>query len=211
LLGSLLLLNAMDGSALGLMDAYDAALHNDPAYRAAIYEKQAGDEYQVIGKAYLLPNVSANYSTNRNQVDISRFGSATEHRSYPSDSGAIQLRQPLFNLDGMARYRQGEAQTLASDAQFLANGQDLIVRLASLYVAASYAEYQFALAVAQRDTYAEQRKTNDRRFAKGEGTVTDMMETQAKFDLAEAQVIEARDAMSDARNALVALDATGKY
>lgn len=205
LLGSLLLLRAVDSSALSLMDAYDAALNNDPVYRAALYEKQAGDEYQVIGKAYLLPNVSANYSTNKNQVDISRFGSAAEHRSYPSDSGAIQLRQPLFNLDGMARYRQGKAQTLASDAQFQANDQDLIVRLASLYVAASYAEYQFALAVAQRDTYAEQRKTNDRLFAKGEGTVTDMMETQAKFDLAEAQVIEARDAMSNARNELVAL------
>jgi protease secretion system outer membrane protein len=30
-------------------------------------------------------------------------------------------------------------------------------------------------------------------FEKGEGTRTEMLETQAKYDLAEAQVIEARD------------------
>lgn len=42
-------------------------------------------------------------------------------------------------------------------------------------------------------------------FEKGEGTKTDMLETQARYDLAEAQLIEARDNMTNARNNLEAI------
>lgn len=207
-LSSLLLFYAKDGAALGLMEAYDAAMQNDPAYRAALHERQAGLEYQEIGKSYLRPNLSANYSINQNQADITSKSGAVEttaHRDYQSRAGGIQLRQPLFNLEGMARYRLGIAQTGNSEAQFSANSQEMMVRLVSQYVSAKYADDQLALAVAQRDAYAEQRKVNERLFKKGEGTVTDMIETQAKFDLAEAQVIEARDAQTNARDALAAL------
>jgi protease secretion system outer membrane protein len=203
-----LLLNANDAAALGLIEAYDAALKNDPAFQAAIFERQAGAEFREIGTSYLLPNVSANYSISQNQADIkteTAQGERSEERRYQSKSGGIQLRQPLFNLDAMARYRQGIAQTSASEAQFSSNSQDMMVRLVSLYVSAKYTEDQLAMAIAQRDAFAEQRKANDRLFKRGEGTVTDMIETQAKFDLAEAQVIEARDAVTNARDALASL------
>jgi len=208
MLASMLLLHGNNTAALGLMEAYDAALQNDPTYRAAIYEQQAGREFEEIGKSYLRPNLSANYSINRNRADIeteTRLGETTDHRNYQSRNGGINLRQPLFNLESMARYRQGVAQTRASDAQFSADSQDMMVRLVSLYVGAIYAEDQLALATAQRDAFAEQRKVNDRLFNKGEGTVTDMIETQAKFDLAEAQVQESLNALVNARAALAAL------
>jgi protease secretion system outer membrane protein len=129
----------------------------------------------------------------------------TEHRSYKSEVGSIQLRQPIVNLDGVARYRQGVAQTKYSDAQFAARKQELMVRLVGVYASAKYAEDQLALAVAQRDAFAEQRKANDRMFTKGEGTKTDMLETQAKYDLAETQVLEAQDNLTNARNSLAAM------
>lgn len=46
---------------------------------------------------------------------------------------------------------------------------------------------------------------NNRMFAKGEGTKTDMLETQSRFDLAEAQVIEARDHVANMRNVLATI------
>lgn len=208
LLGSVLLLHATEGAALGLMEAYEAALQNDPVYRAAIHERQAGLEFEEIGKSYLLPNVSANYSVNKNEADVSgksKFGNTSEERNYQSHVGAIQLRQTLFNLDALARYRQGVAQTQASEAQFSANSQDVMVRVVSVYLSAKYAEDQLALALAQRDALAEQRNMNDRLFKKGDGTITDMIETQARLELAEAQVLEAQDAVTDARAALAAV------
>lgn len=195
-------------SALGLMEAYEAALQNDLTYRAAFFDNQAGQQFKEIGISNLLPNVSANYAVNRNNADITTKRLTvedTEHRSYKSVVGSIQLRQPLVNLDSIARYRQGVAQTKYSDAQFAARKQELMVRLVGTFAAAKYAEDQLALAIAQQDAFAEQRRANDRMFIKGEGTKTDMLETQAKFDLAEAQVLEARDNLTNARNALASM------
>ncbi|WP_309681389.1 TolC family outer membrane protein [Polaromonas sp.] len=212
LLTSLLCLAALGqshpASALGLLPAYEAALANDPAYRAALQESEAGQEYRVLGRSHLLPSLTANYSTSKNQGDVTTatlLGERTEPRKYTSSAASIQLRQPLLHLEGMARYRQGEAQSSASDAQFLVRSQDLIVRLVSLYASAKYAEDQLAQAIAQRDAYAEQRQSNVRLFQRGEGTRTEVLETQAKFDLSEAQVLEARDSLTNARNALAAM------
>lgn len=207
-LGVIALFQASNVSALGLIEAYEAALQNDANYRVAYFDNQAGQQFKEIGFSNLLPNVSANYSISKNSADIVTeqiTSEVKEHRSYDSIVGSIQVRQPLLNLDGMARYRQGVAQTKFSDAQFASRKQELMVRLVGVFASAKYAEDQLALAVAQRDAFAEQRKANDRMFVRGEGTKTDMLETQAKFDLSETQVLEATDNLTNARNALAAM------
>jgi outer membrane protein, protease secretion system len=194
--------------ALGLLQAYEAALLNDPTYRAAVSEKAAGQQYKVLGRSHLLPNVSFNLSMNKNQADITTsnlVGDSRDHRNYTSQAASVQLRQPLFHPEGQARYFQGVAQTQLSDAQFLVRSQELIVRLVGLYAPAKYAEDQLAQAIAQRDAFAEQRQANERMFIKGEGTRTEVLEAQAKYDLSEAQILEARDSLANARNALSAM------
>jgi outer membrane protein, protease secretion system len=202
------LLQAPHAAALGLVPAYEAALANDPVYRSAQRDNEAGQQFRELGRSNLLPNVSASYSRNRNQADISTSssrGEVTERRNYSGLAASLQLRQPLYHPEGQARYRQGMAQTSASDAQFSSRSQDLIVRLVGLYTPAKYAEDQLAQAIAQRDAFAEQRQSNVRMFQRGEGTLTDVLETQAKYDLAEAQVLEARDNLINTRNALAAM------
>ena len=191
-------------SALGLMQAYEAALSNDAIFRAAVHESEAGQQFKVIGRASLLPVLSGSYSTN--YVDADRtFTGRTDQLTYRNESAVLQLRQPVVNFESLARYKQGQAQTSAADAQFVTRNQDLIVRLAAAYMDARFAEDQLALTSAQMGSYAEQRLTNERLFEKGEGTRTEMLETQARFDLAEAQVIEARDNLTNARNVLAAI------
>jgi len=56
--------------------------------------------------------------------------------------------------------------------------------------------------LAQRDALARQREGNRRLLTSGEGTVTDTLETQARLDLAEAEVIAAQDRVEASREAL---------
>jgi protease secretion system outer membrane protein len=195
--------------ALGLIEAYQAALQNDPTYQSAVHDREAGEQYKALGRSNLLPNVAASYSANKNRADYTFPGflgqETTTHPQYRSHSSVVQLRQPLLNLDGYARYRQGIAQSNYSEAQFSARAQDLLLRLVGAYADAKFAEDQLALSIIQRDTFAEQRAVNERMFKLGEGTKTDMLETQAKYDLAEAQLLEARDNLTNARNALAAI------
>ena len=211
LLGVLAVLQARDASALGLLQAYEAALAHDPAYRAAQFENEGAQQFEVLGRAHLLPVLSGSYSTQKNRADIttdsplSGLPSSTQQRRYTSVSATLQLRQPIYHPEGQARARQGLAQTRASEAQFVARSQDLIVRLISLYVAAQYAQDQLAQTKAQRDAYAEQRLSALRLFQRGEGTRTDVLEAQAKFDVALAQVLEAHDNLTNASDALAVM------
>jgi outer membrane protein, protease secretion system len=203
------LLQTIPASAIGLIEAYESALQNDPTYRGAVHENEAGKQNVNLGRANLLPSVSMNYTTTHNRADITQPGftgaPVTSHPNYDSDSGSLSLRQPLLNMDGLARYRQGVAQTEYSESVLSSRKQDLLLRLVGAYADAQYAEYQLALVESQRDTYAEQMHVNERMFQRGEGTRTDVLETRAKLDVAEAQVIEARDNVTVARNTLAGI------
>jgi protease secretion system outer membrane protein len=192
-----LLLQSSSVQAISLMQAFQAALANDPTYQQAVQDAAAGKEYGVLGRAALLPNVQANYSASRNNVDLEApniLGQRTvTHPQYISRSGSVQLRQTLFSMDAWARYKQGLAQVGYSDQNFSGRTQDLVTRVVGAYMDALFASEQVRIATAQRDTYIEQKAVNDLLFKKGEGTKTDMLETQSKLDLAEAQLLEAKD------------------
>lgn len=194
----LAMLMAWGGSAhaIDLQQAYDAALKNDPAYRMQFYEREASKENRIIGRSSLLPSVNASYNFNRNVSDLTVIQGTNEsltHPRYLSRSANIQLRQPLINFDALARYRQGVATSNEGEARFQARTAELAVRVIGAYTDALFAEDQIALIKAQRDTYMEQMSVNKRLFEKGEGTKTDMLEVQARLDLAEAQLVEAED------------------
>lgn len=183
--------------ALSLFEAYESALKNDPAYRSAFFDSEVGKEYKVLGLSNLLPNISGNYQFNKNRADLQQdtsFGPLLTHPEYISRIQAIQLRQVLFSLDALARYKQGLAQSKFSEAQFSSQGQELVLRLTSAYLDAALNTEQVRLAEAQRDAQREQMASNKRMFEKGEGTRTDMLETQARLELSEAQLMEAKDA-----------------
>jgi protease secretion system outer membrane protein len=207
LLGAALALHGGAASALGLMQAYQAALQNDPAFRAAYYTAEGGKEYQVIGRSALLPSVSASLSGSKSHTVTEYPGSAlaTRDQHYIARSKVVQVRQPLVSLDALARYKQGKAQSEYSASQFDSQRQEVIVRVAVAYFDVLFQQEQLALAQVERDMYVEQRKVNDLLFKKGEGTRTDAIETQSRLDLSEAQVLEAQDNVVNAKTTLAGI------
>lgn len=196
---------AADAGAMGVMDAYVDALHNDPVYQSAGHERDSGVENRVLGRSNLLPNVQINYSGSKNFAETAESGFPASYPRYVSSSGGLNVKQPLYSPDSWARYREGVAQAEFSEIQFSGATRDLAVRVVSAYLDALYTEDYLKLITAQRNTLVEQRKVNDRMFQDGEGTRTDMLETQAKLDLAEAQLIEAQDSAHTNFQGLAAL------
>jgi len=205
LLGAALVSICAQASAIDLLQAYDMALQHDPAFRSAKFANEAGKENRILGRSSLLPSVSASHSAS--QVDIDQTAGARTLRDerYISRSTVVQLRQSLINFDGMARYRQGIAQTSYAAAQFQSQEQTVILRVAEAYFNVLFQADQVALARAERDVYTEQRSVNDLLFKNGEGTRTDMLETQSRLDVAEAALIEAQDALSSAQDTLAGI------
>jgi protease secretion system outer membrane protein len=206
---ALLLAQSGSAGAITLMQAYEAALQNDPSFRSATHDYEAGIENRILGRSNLLPSVSASYSNSKVKADVDVLTplgkDPTKHLEYASKVAQVQLRQPIFNLDGLARYKQGVSQANYAGAQFDFRKQDLILRLMGAYTDALFAGTQLRLAEVQRNVYVEQQSVNNRLFEKGEGTKTDMLETQARLDVAEAQLLEARDNVENTRAALAGI------
>ncbi len=198
------------GSAfsMGLMEAYNLALQNDPVYQSGIHEHDAGSENRALAKSNLLPALSASYSGARNFATSTQSTNQGPYESWPhyvSSTSSLNFTQPLFAPDNLARYHEGMAQADYGDMQFSSRQQDLLMRLIGAYVDALFARDNLRLVTSQRDTLLEQKAANDRMFKEGEGTKTDMLETEAKLDLAEAQLIEAQDGHSTNFQALEAI------
>jgi protease secretion system outer membrane protein len=206
-------LAAGQAGAVTLQQAYEAALKNDPTYRMSFYDKEASRENAIIGRSYLMPSVQASLSSSRNVADTDTLGydiigrpeRRVDHPRYISRSNVVQMRQPILNLEGIARYRQGKVQARQGEAAFAAGTDEVTVRVVSAYMDALFADDQVALSKVSRDMYAEMMKVNQRLFEKGEGTKTDMLETQARLDLAEAQLTEAQDNAVAARETLAGI------
>lgn len=191
---------AGNAGAITLQQAYEAALKNDPTYRMSYYGNEAAKENRILGRSGLLPSVSASFNGSKNVVDqettqviLGTPRTSLTHPKYISRSSVVQLRQPIFNLDAVQRYRQGKVQTAQGARQFESDTNEVGIRVVSAYMDALFADDQVALARVQRDMYAEQQKVNERLFEKGEGTRTDMLETKARLDLSEAVLIESQD------------------
>ncbi|MFJ9994239.1 TolC family outer membrane protein [Pseudomonas putida] len=194
--------------ALDLSDAYALALRNDPTLHAAIAERDAGVENLAIGRAGLLPNLSYRYNRARNDSEVtqrSQFGDVTSQRDYRSYSSTLTLQQPLFDYAVWSDYRRGVAQAALADERLRGRGQEMMVRVFEAYSEALFADEQIALAQAQRRTYAEQLQLNERLLKNGEGTRTDVLETRARYELAQAQEIEAGDNLDAALRSLQAI------
>ncbi|MDN4054636.1 TolC family outer membrane protein [Massilia sp. YIM B02763] len=207
---ALLAFVAGNAAAVSLQQAYEAALKNDPQYRMNYYENESAKENVIIGRSNLLPQVSASVTANRNIADryqcCTREGDRVfDQPRYISRSSVIQVRQPILNLDGIVRYRQGKVQTQQGSKKFESDTNEVILRVVGAYADALFAEDQVELSKVQRDMYLEQMKVNNRLFEKGEGTKTDMLETQARLDLAEAQLVEAQNNAVAQRNTLAGI------
>ncbi len=195
--------------ALSLMEAYRAALEKDPAFQGARYTRAVGEEYETLGRSNLLPSISASYNQSKNDASrtttLANGSQQQDNPQYTSKVTTIQLRQPLFNLDGWQRYKGSKEQYGYSEAKFASDSQELINRLTTAYLAALLAEDQLRLAIAQRDAYHENQVANQNMFDKGAGTRTDVLETRARFEVAQADVLEAQDVVKNRRDELAVI------
>lgn len=190
---------------LDLVRAYQAALQNDAQFQAALRERDAGLQYQEIGRSNLLPVLQWSYSESQNKLTRTQdiLGkSVTDSPDYKSLSNVLSLRQPLVNFEGLARYRQGVAQTSQSLATFDVQANALAIRLMEAYANVLFAKEQMALTQAELNSLREVMKANEAMWKKGESTRTDVLETRSRYLVSEAQFMEAQASLDFAQRQL---------
>ena len=180
--------------AYDLMQTYHEALVNDPQYASARALLMAGQEQSVQARSALLPNIYASGGYNRTKYESIPYTSETRY--------GVNLSQPLFNWGNYQSYEKSKLAVAVSEAQFAAAQQDLILRVAQAYFDVLTAQDVLAFAQAQKTAIAQQLESATRSFEVGTTTVTDVHESQARYDLANAQEFAAESDLEIRRSAL---------
>src|SRR5690606_11743175 len=196
----------VSAQAFDLSTAWRAALANDPTYQAAISEREAGQTNRAMGRAGLLPQVSASLGRNkiRGTLDTPtpQGGVISTDLDYMSKTNEIRATQSVFNWSRIAAYRQGNARADYSLAVFDTRSKETAVRLINRYFQALLSYENVVLSQSYLEANEKQIQAAQRRFDSGEGTITDVRETSSRRDLARADLIQAQDALVVARREL---------
>jgi outer membrane protein, protease secretion system len=189
-----------------LEQAYRIALEQDAVIRAAQAVAAGKRERLPQARAQLLPQVSADFSRFKNDLDsvTPGFGGVPFESSqkYFSSSKSLSIRQPLYRPFNLADYRQAKVQVEDANAAFDKEVQNVAVRVVNAYLNVLLGEEQLALALAQKQSYTAQLDAARKSLAAGSGVRTDIDQAQASLDMAIAQELQARQNLDYTRRQL---------
>jgi outer membrane protein len=198
-----------------LMKIYGLAVINDPSIRSSAAVNRAAQESPNIARADLLPVITGDLNSIYN-ITETKTQSATllpnagaRTNKFNSHNYNIRLTQPIYRKDRWIALDQSRIEVDQADATFAFERQALMLRAAQLYFDILRADDTLTFSLAERDAFGQQLEQSQQRFEVGLIAITDVEEAKAGFDLARAQVIQAEDALDNAREAL--REITGEY
>ena len=196
-------------AVMDFKQVYQSALEQDASIRASRAAADSGRERLPQARAGLLPQVSASAGRNFNDLNSTSpniLGElTTTNDKYFSDSRAVQLRQPLMNMQRWLQFEQAKSLVEESEATLDRDLQNLVVRVAGAYFEFLMADEQLELVLAQKKMYTALVDAAKKGLAAGSGTRTDIDDAQARLDMASAQELEARQNQDQTRRQLEVL------
>jgi outer membrane protein len=185
--------------ANSIIDIYEMALENDPQLKADYAKYQAGLENRTINRAGLLPQLSAqgSYSIANNETTYNtRDGQPVNEGALETDneqtSWGLNLSQALVDMNAWYTYKQGAALSKQAVAQYSADEQDVIVRVAEAYFNVLRAIDNLQANIAEEKALEQQLEQTKQRFEVGLTPITDVHDAQAAYDSATAATLEGR-------------------
>jgi outer membrane protein len=225
LIGSLTLPGA--AQAASLLEVYQQALQSDPRIHEAEARRLAALEAEPQARGVYLPQIDFSGSWAKNSSDGS--GVINQFVEVPPGSGDFQvlpfpfdsrsrdettrwdfsLRQTLFRWDQVVGLRRADKLVAKAEADREAAQQDLIIRVGQAYFDVLGAEDRLTSTHANRQAIARQLEQAKQRFEVGLIAITDVQESQARYDQATADEIAAKRSLATAREFL--REITGEY
>ncbi|MFT3929728.1 MAG: TolC family outer membrane protein [Spongiibacteraceae bacterium] len=208
------LLTGTHAYADSLRDIYELAIKNDAKLKAAEATYKANLETEQQAKSRLLPqlNGEASYGkVDRDQDSQSLTGSSlfdltsskvNTQTDTTDKSWGVSLTQALFDMPSWFSFKSGRVVSEQAKAQFSADQQDLIVRVAEAYftVLRQWDNLQVALAEERADK--RQLEQAQQRFDVGLVAITDVHEARAAYDASYASRLTDEGALASAYETL---------
>lgn len=190
-------------AAQNLLDIYQNALSQDPAWASSRSANQAAQEKLEQGKALYRPTITFNSDFTESRTSLRRdisglrldaagnpIGNSGRERFDTLNYG-LNVVQPIFRRDNFVQYEQSRLIVSQADRQLVLDKQNLMLRVAQAYFDVLMAQDNIELIKAQKAAISRQLEQAKANFEVGTATITDVNEAQARYDLALSQEIAA--------------------
>ena len=206
---------ASSAGAADLMDAYQMARQSDPQLAAVEANSLAIGQGVPIARAALLPQVNGSIGITETRTDGDTRDELGNPATFESDSRSrawsVRLDQSIFDWGNYTRLGSARATRAQAEADYEAAIDSLLLRVSEAYFAVLTAEDALAFAEAEERAVGRQLEQAEQRFEVGLTAVTDVHEARARYDSARAAVINAANALDDAREALAEITGQADY
>ncbi|NTU43970.1 MAG: TolC family outer membrane protein [Chlorobiaceae bacterium] len=189
-IGAFLASGTVSAAPIDLSTAYRKALDYDAKLRVARADNMIFREEIGKSRSKLRPNIRWSGSRGRSSTQHGFQGRFTPVDYYNTINYGVTVRQPLLNLSSIAEYQQSKAIASKSDAELQSEEVGLIVRVTEAYCNALFAEDNLSFSQAHTRAMLEQLRQARRRFDNGYGTITEINEAQASYDIALAEGVD---------------------
>lgn len=196
---------AMQAQADTLWEVYLQALDNDPQLAADRAAYRAGLEAKNIGRSALLPQLNANAEASKTKTDFTSTGVQFDNNlglldsitngdsDVDTNSYSARLDQTIFNMPAWFGYKQGKTASEQATAEFSADQQDMMIRVAAAYFDVLRAHDVLQAALAEEEALAKQLEQTQQRFEVGLTAITDVYDSQSAYDSSVARRLTAQD------------------
>lgn len=189
--------------AQDLLEIYELALQNDPVLKQANASQLAVGESKDQSIANFLPNVSATGISTLNRLNNKKFTyQGIGVQEYSDNNFNVNLTQPLFHWEHWIQLSQSDNQIAQADADYQAELQKLMVKIAEAYFNVLSAEDNLEFSRSEKQAIARQLDQAKQQFAIGVIGITESQQAQAAFDTATANEIEAVNNVDNQKEAL---------
>lgn len=190
--------------AQNIADIYALALENNPGLREVHARKAATEEAKNQSIARLLPNLSATGASSKEYLNNEKLGTfrGSGQQNFYNNTFNLNLTQPVFHWDHWIQLSQSDNQIAQAEANFQAELQTLMVKITEAYFNILAAQDDLTFTQAEKEAIARELEQAQKRYEVGLIAVTDIYEAQAAFDQANANEIEAQNALDNQKEAL---------
>ena len=193
-LAIVLMMGANYANALDLVGAFTHAQDIDPKFQAAKSQNKVTTSQALSDRLSYLPS----FSYNRQQLP-----------NFSSTTSTSAMTQPIFNLQALGQVAQGGPTYTLAKASLDAASQDLATRTVNAVVQIVLANETIRANQAQIAALESQAQGAKRKYELGQGTVTDMLDVQVRFEQAKANDLTLRANLQAAQDQFYAI--TGQY
>jgi len=202
LLGCLIIIPV---SAENLIQVYQHAQQNDAQLKISENGFLASLEKKPQIMSLLKPRVDLTANTSYNLQYTGRTIRGDDGAAFLNLGYELTLIKPLINKGLQAQIAQVDASILQSEATLENDRQDLIIRVAEAYFDFLNAKDTFSFRKLEKNAIGNQLKQIKAFFDAGRSAITDLKEAQARYDLARAQEVAAKQQIELVRESLRAI------